>query len=1461
MLLGALCMGMVSIGPSLGLSAAPAQQNTPAAVDAPAAPLDTPTILVDEALDEFALHAGQLYWANRCFVVPLQAADAAQELSYLRRKPTAGGATGTLLTDPSCFQFKSLAVDSQDAIYFNGGRNRIERIPLTVASSAPISVTNGFGVNNLVIDSEFVYFTDSGNKIYRAPRGGGPPIILFDADFFIGDLIVDATWIYWFDRSGFWWAEKTCAAPPCAKQNLAGTTGRHMVLGDFNLAGDPRTVYAVTGGNTQSIVALRCRSDGLCPFDNLYTAATGWQINEFRVVTLPSNRPTPIAPKTLFWSETHAPSNTSRLLRKPLGSTANPDELYPGTAAMLPHLAADSRGVYFADNNKLMFLPFSASAIVRDLAADNLEVTQAIQNLANGTPLVADKTTYVRLYGKSLSGPRAAGVEAQLIGTRNGQSLPGSPLWPVKGAPSLTQGVPYDRALLGDSWLFKLPAGWTTGNVVLQGVIDPRGRYADTNTANNRLTVNASFGDEPNACLFFSPVRTHNPLPKVGDPNFWETVDRFTRLWPIAKTDVRWVGEPVEELEFCSKWGIPYPCWGPYELDQGVSLTNFPSDKDRVIIKLILRQAENRIVALVPGICDSIFSSVHTVGMVHPQADTTDDNGFTTSGYANLFFNASWVKFPPHDSRPGFPVWNWPDEAQTLAQEVTHNFWRQHVNCGNPEGIDNDWPYANPCQLNDGGPSNYYGFDPATLSIIPPENASDFMSYQPSRSVAPTWQGHWVSDYTYKAVKGKFAAAQISAAATTHRDAPSLAAAENFVYISGAAHHHTLQGYLEYAYVQPTSAVGAAALGVWQSYAAPDAPLAGTQPITFHVRLKDSAGAILADHAIALLQPDAHDESSAAPFLATFPAPTGSVATIELLFSQMVIDSLTVGPGQPTVQIFSPTAGATISDTLTIRWRGVDPDAGDVLRYNLHYSPDNGTTWLPLAHDHPGVPGEEAETLTLAYPQALPGSDGPQALVRVTASDGYHTTAAVAGPFTVNNRAPQPAILSPEAGDSLAAGDPALLRGAAYDAEDGTLSSAALRWAVAGTEVGSGDDVIVAGLRPGAHPVVLTATDSDGQQGTAQTTLQVDPLFVPAGSAPLLDGSCEDGSYAGGKLLFLAPYSDGAQASVVLLRQGDALWLCFSGLARGSDEQIGQVVLYADGDRSGGNVVQANDLAFIVGEDGGVMTLAGDGSGGFGGPGPGGLAARVSATADLWQAEMQIALNSPAGVGPTLGLALTHARVTSADDRYAWPYAAQSSQPATWAHTLLGEWPYLTALTPLTTTVGTPTTLTLSGERFGPTATVRINGVVVPTTVVSPTQLTANLTGAAVASAGMAEVTVVNPGLTAPSNALRLAIQNHTPTITAITPQSAAEEGASFTLTVQGSNFAPGAIIRWDGGALVTTPGSAGQLTALVPREELTIGRTVLVQVENPGPGGGLSNGAAFTIAPAYRLLLPAIKR
>jgi len=92
------------------------------------------------------------------------------------------------------------------------------------------------------------------------------------------------------------------------------------------------------------------------------------------------------------------------------------------------------------------------------------------------------------------------------------------------------------------------------------------------------------------------------------------------------------------------------------------------------------------------------------------------------------------------------------------------------------------------------------------------------------------------------------------------------------------------------------------------------------------------------------------------------------------------------------------------------------------------------------------------------------------------------------------------------------------------------------------------------------------------------------------------------------------------------------------------------------------------------------------------------------------------------------------------------------------------------------------------------------------------------------------------------------------PTITSLLPTSANSGDPSFTLTVNGSSFLPGAIIDFNnsttgfGNALVTTYVNPTQLTGTVPASAIQLPGPFTINVLNPLPTVGPSNYVNFTV-------------
>lgn len=89
---------------------------------------------------------------------------------------------------------------------------------------------------------------------------------------------------------------------------------------------------------------------------------------------------------------------------------------------------------------------------------------------------------------------------------------------------------------------------------------------------------------------------------------------------------------------------------------------------------------------------------------------------------------------------------------------------------------------------------------------------------------------------------------------------------------------------------------------------------------------------------------------------------------------------------------------------------------------------------------------------------------------------------------------------------------------------------------------------------------------------------------------------------------------------------------------------------------------------------------------------------------------------------------------------------------------------------------------------------------------------------------------------------------NPLPTLSSLSPASLTAGGAAFTLTVNGSGFVSGSVIRWNGSDRSTTFVSPAKLTALMAANDIATSGTAAVTVFNPPPEGGTSNSLPFTI-------------
>jgi len=152
--------------------------------------------------------------------------------------------------------------------------------------------------------------------------------------------------------------------------------------------------------------------------------------------------------------------------------------------------------------------------------------------------------------------------------------------------------------------------------------------------------------------------------------------------------------------------------------------------------------------------------------------------------------------------------------------------------------------------------------------------------------------------------------------------------------------------------------------------------------------------------------------------------------------------------------------------------------------------------------------------------------------------------------------------------------------------------------------------------------------------------------------------------------------------------------------------------------------------------------------------------------------------------------------------------------------------------------------LTIEGTDFIPGAKINFGATALTTLLRSATKLTAEVPASLIATLGATSITVTTAGGT--SNGIPFAIDLPAPTIVSLSPNSEHASGPSFTLIINGTNFAPSATAFWWAVPLTTTYVNANQITAEVPSSYLgDSSKPVPVTVETVS---GRSNAAMFNV-------------
>jgi hypothetical protein len=317
-----------------------------------------------------------------------------------------------------------------------------------------------------------------------------------------------------------------------------------------------------------------------------------------------------------------------------------------------------------------LFLPIvlrNAISSQPDLRIISFEATQSIQSISHTVPLVANRNTLLRVYVESSSAEPINDVTLQVIGTRNGSVLPGSPLrinrWAAFYAAS--------RGAFGRSFNLMLPASWTAALAPVQLAlqVDPDNAIPETNENNNAAAATVTFNAVPKLFVKLVPIQyTHKPTGQVV----------------AALTATEWARKALLEM---------YPL-SEVEVTSRVPV-NFVGDLSQINE---LGRLLDVTAALKRG--DGAPATVVYYAVI--------PSGQFRMPFAGLGFIGERISIGVADD-------------QTFLHEVGHNFGLLHAPCG-LTGADPKYPYLD-------GSIGEFGFSLVSNQIHSPALVKDVMSY------------------------------------------------------------------------------------------------------------------------------------------------------------------------------------------------------------------------------------------------------------------------------------------------------------------------------------------------------------------------------------------------------------------------------------------------------------------------------------------------------------------------------------------------------------------------------------------------------------------------------------------------------------------------------------------------------------------------------------------------------------
>lgn len=608
-----------------------------------------------------------------------------------------------------------------------------------------------------------------------------------------------------------------------------------------------------------------------------------------------------------------------------------------------------------------------------DITVDHIEVVQVIQTEDNEIPLVAGKSTVVRVFLKVDGKTEASRKTNYTIGATLTIWPEGGSETPVDSAyPYVTQytGPGPGRDKLEGSINFVVPINLTAaGQFSLHVVANPDRSIAETDYDNNELTQPFEFVQRKPLRVGFVRIGYSPPSQSTfswpqSDVSKFDTY--LKKIYPVADADVQYYEMP---------WRIR-TTGSAYTTGLGENLN------------LYLRDFYDRLEGDKPDVLVGWISSEFA-------------QGFEYGGLAETAIPGVLGRVAIAIDNPAATHYS----TEVLAHEVGHDLGLEHtattgdtdtlcrVSKGTTRGY---WPeeYFNSAAI------RIQGLDVAEMKLIPGTNY-DIMSYCSYKV--------WISKFHYmKIFDQNVLPAQVNSTGIAGR-----------ILIRGWGLLRSGAGEPRFEMIQLPKAGGGStppkASGGSVMDFADSLLFAGTRPRSvafqsegtgdYGMRFVDANNQGIYERWFDL---NFKDGESLEPvddtgFVLTVPAPASAYSRVVLIHSENGVETAlatvqsTGAP--PKISIISPKSGDSWEGEHTIEWTFEGSDSQD-LRFDVSYSPDGKKTWYPLEV------GTYDTSYTFSTDEILPGE---QTYIRVGASDGFDTTYEEAGPFSVPQQLNQPA--------------------------------------------------------------------------------------------------------------------------------------------------------------------------------------------------------------------------------------------------------------------------------------------------------------------------------------------------------------------------------------------------------------------------------------------------------------------